>query len=787
MKKLLFIIILSALFFNAVSQTITGTVFNGNYPLEGATIVIEGTQEAVMSDKKGNFSFKNIKEGTYTIIINYIGFKEQKIKVSSTKKTSWYPVYLKSEDIYTEEVVVMGIIAKELTPIAFVNIEKSDIKENNFGQDIPYLLNMTPSMVISSDAGAGVGYSSMRIRGTDMSRINITMDGIPLNNSESHGVWWINMPDFASSIDMVQVQRGVGTSSNGAGAFGANVGFYSKEINTKAYAEAALNYGSFNTQKTTIKVGSGLLNNKFSFDTRISKIHSDGYVDRAYSDLNSVQLTGTYVGKKNLIKFNFLKGAEKTYQAWNGTPKDSLSTATGRTYNPYNYENETDNYGQTHYQLFYKHDILKYLNLNLALHYTKGAGYYEQYKSGQDFSDYGINNLVIGADTITETDLIRQKWLDNDFFGGIYSLNFSKRNINVIIGGAINKYIGDHFGNVIWMQYASDSQINHEYYRNQGNKTDINEYIKVNYHLNKLHFWGDLQFRTVNYTIDGIHDDLIDISQERNHSFFNPKVGLSYSIDTDDNIYFSFATANREPSRSDYKDAAENKIPTPETLYDYELGYNFRTKNAGLNINLYYMDYTDQLILTGEINSVGAAIMTNVKDSYRAGIEIIGGLKLNFFEWNANISLSNNKIQNFTAYVDDYDTWPTQRAESFDETSIAFSPEIVSSSELKFNVFKNFYLAVISKYVGEQYIDNTSNSERMLDAYFVNNIRLNYSYKTKRMGEIGFNLLINNVLNEEYETNAWVYRYYYGNEHYVADGYFPQAGINFLVGLDFRF
>lgn len=778
---------LTVSYFCAVSQSIVGKVTDGKIILPGATVVVLEKELVTVSGNDGSFSFNGLEKGVYTLKINYIGYETKVLKLSLADEQLVVNIVLHAEDFYTDEVVITGIRAGESTPVAYFNVEKSDIEKNNTGRDIPYLLDLTPSIVIGSDAGAGVGYTSMRIRGTDITRINVTMDGIPLNDSESHGVWWVNMPDVASSADMIQVQRGVGTSSNGAGAFGANVGFYTKKINTEPYADISADFGSFNTQKYTFKLGSGLIKDHFAFDARFSDVSSDGYIDKAWSELKSMQLSATYTGKKTLVKINFLQGEEHTYQAWNGVPKDSLLTESGRKYNSYEYENETDNYKQSHYQLFFKQDIANKLIFNAALHYTKGAGYYEQYKEDQSFLSYGINNVVIGSEIIEETDLIRQKWLDNDFFGVVYSLNYTLDDLSIKLGGSANNYIGDHFGNVIWARYASDSEINHEFYRNQGNKTDVNEYVKVSYFgFDKLTFWGDFQFRSVNYTIDGIHDDLRDISQNRKHSFFNPKAGLSYSFVQNDKIYFSFATANREPSRTDYKDATDFKLPVPETLYDYELGYNKDFKNAALDINLYYMKYKNQLVLTGEINDIGSAITTNVDDSYRAGAEFSGGFKVKFIDFKANLTLSRNKIKNFTAYIDDYDTWPVQRTETYDLTNIAFSPEIISYSEIDFNIFEGFNFAFISKYVGEQFIDNTSNIDRKLNDYLVNNIRINYSFKTKLVKQIGFHFSVNNIFSQKYETNAWVYRYYSAGEHYTADGYFPQAGINFFAGINIK-
>ncbi len=791
MKKFFLIIVLQALFFSAFSQKISGIVSDKKGTLPGATITLFQSEKIIattVSDKNGKYEINDLQFGKYTIQTAFSGFYTD-VRFLSIEKDVELNIKMEINDIYTEEVIISGTKASKNSPLSFTNIEKSDIDKVNFGQDIPYILDLTPSVVSTSDAGTGIGYTSMRIRGTDITRINVTLDGIPLNDSETHGVWWVDLPDFASSSDMIQIQRGAGTSTNGAAAFGANVGFYTNKSNQKPFAEISADYGTFNSQKYTLKSGTGLINEHFIFEGRVSKIHSDGFIDRAFSDLNSMQISGTYLDKKTSVKLNFLQGNEKTYQAWNGVPKDSLNSQTGRTFNSYTYENETDNYKQNHTQLFIKHNFSNNFSFNLAFHYTSGAGYYEQYKENQGFSDYGIQNLIIGTDTITETNLIRQKWIDNDFYGLIYSVFYKLKNINFNLGGSANNYSGDHFGNVIWTQYASNSEINYQYYFNNGKKIDVNNFFKLNYEIfPKVNFWADLQLRTINYTIDGIHDDLSDISQTHSFTFFNPKAGINYSPKHEENYYLSFSTANRAPSRSDYQDARTDKMPTPETLYDFESGYNFTGKSWSIHSNLYFMNYKDQLVLTGEINDVGAAIMVNVPKSYRAGIEIDGGVKfLKIFEFKSNITLSKNKILNFTAFVDDWDSWPVQREEFFKSTNISFSPEITSASQISAEIFKNFNVSFNAKYVGKQYIDNTSSSDRMLNPYIVNNLLITYSVFPKFIKKINLHLAINNVFNRQYETNAWVYRYFYNNEHYVLDGYFPQAGINFFMGLNLYF
>lgn len=787
MKKISFLVFILLFGINIFAQKISGKITNQqNEALPGAIVKLEGTYLTTSSDKNGNFEFSKVKKGNYFVEISYIGCENEKQKVSLLGKSIYLIVKLTSSDIVADEVVITSTRANLKTPVAFTNIEKADIEKNNNGQDIPYLLDMSPSVVISSDAGAGVGYTSMRIRGTDMTRINVTLDGIPLNDSESHGVWWVNMPDFASSVNNIQIQRGVGTSSNGAGAFGANVNFVSDKITKDAYANVDWTVGSFNTRKATYKAGTGLLKKHFAFDARLSKIHSDGFIDRAKSDLESYYVSGKYIDKKNFFKINVFRGTEQTYQAWNGVPKASLDT--NRTYNSYTYENEVDHYTQKHYQMFYTHEFNKNLNLNIALHHTKGDGYYEQYKDVQKFSKYNLDTIFIGNDTISKTNLIRRKWLKNSFMGAVYSLQYSKNNFNIVFGGAWNMYIGDHFGRIIWAQYSNNMEKGYEWYKNTGNKTEFNEYLKVNYQvLPKLNLWADLQYRIIDYAMSGFHDDMRNITQEHPYNFFNPKAGLSYEVSENQNTYFSFAVANREPSRSNFRDAAEGEDFVPETLYDFEGGYKFVSNNIALNLNLYFMNYKNQLILTGEINDVGAYIMSNVEESYRAGAELSGGIKLtSFAEWKFNATYSQNKIKDLTVYVDNWDTWG-QETENYNETDISFSPDIIAGSELSFSILKGLNASFTSKYVSRQFIDNTSNNKRSLNPYFVNNLNLSYSLNLKKVKEILFKISINNVFNEKYETNAWVYRYTTGGSEYAMDGYFPQAGTNFLIGVSFGF
>ena len=700
-----------------------------------------------------------------------------------------------------DEVSVNALRANDKTPMAFTNISKSEIKKSNLGQDLTYLISLTPSVVTTSDAGAGIGYTGLRIRGTDPSRINVTINGIPVNDSESQGVWWVNMPDFASSLDNIQIQRGVGTSTNGAAAFGASINLKTLALNKKAYTITNNSIGSFNTLKNNIEFGSGMLNNKFTFDGRLSRISSDGYIDRATSDLKSLYLQGAYFGKKSVLKAIVFSGQERTYQAWNGVPKRYLDT--NRTFNSYTYENEVDNYNQTNYQLHYNEQLNSKTNIHLATHYTHGEGYFESEKLNQNLADYGLNNIFIGSDTISSTDLIRRKWLNNDFGGITYSINHKNDLVNLVVGGANNVYSGQHYGNVIWAQYMSNGLYNHQYYKNIATKYDNNVFIKTNFQASeKTSLFLDLQSRNIEYEFNGSDIDGNIGVQEVKLDFFNPKFGLSHKMNEEQLLYGSFAVANKEPNRSDYIESSPNSRPLHETLYDTEIGFKYSTKDFKFNVNAYIMNYDNQLIKTGEINDVGYFTSENVKKSFRRGIEIEGSILLSKkLAWAANMTLSENKIDTFIQYIDSWDTGGQQET-IYTETDLAFSPSIIWASQLTYNFQDNLSLDFITKYVGEQFIDNSSSEDRKLDDYLVNNLRLSYSFNSKIFNYARLSLQINNLFDEEYVSSAWIYRFVSNgydpseDDHYVTKGsdggynmagYFPEATRNYLIGLTLGF
>ena len=702
-----------------------------------------------------------------------------------------------------DEVNVNALRASEKTPMTFTNLSEEEIDQQNLGQDLPYLLSTMPSVVTTSDAGAGVGYTGFRVRGSDPTRVNVTINGIPLNDSESQGVWWVNMPDFASSIENIQIQRGVGSSTNGASAFGATINLKTDGLNTKAYALSNNTVGSFKTLKNNVEFGTGLLNGKFTFDGRLSRITSDGYIDRATSDLKSFYLSGAYYGSDEVLKGIVFSGKERTYQAWNGVPLNYLENDSLRTFNSYTYENEVDNYGQTHYQLHYTKQLNNNSNYNLSFHYTKGAGYYEQYKASESFSDYGFSEIIIQDDTINETDLIRRKWLDNDFYGTVFSYNTSIDNMDLTFGGAWNTYTGKHYGEVIWAQYASDSELGHIYYDNDATKDDFNVYTKLNYQYNdKLSLYADLQRRTIDYTFIGFDQEGNNVEQSADFDFFNPKFGVFYHMNRNRSAYASFAVANKEPNRNDFVESSPDSRPQHETLFDTELGYKINGNKLQFGINAYYMVYENQLVLTGQINDVGAYTRTNIDYSERKGIEVEAAYVISEkLKWVGNATFSENKIANFTEYVDNWDTWG-QETIYYEDTDISFSPDLIWASTFSYQLNDHLNAQFISKYVGDQHIDNTSSQERMLEAYLVHNARLSVNINSKVFKTAKITFQANNLLEEKYSNNAWIYRFIsdgydprpddpYVNANseggYDMAGYFPQAGRNYLLGISLGF
>lgn len=758
--------------------------------LKGASVLIKKTPLSGQTNLQGEIHLNNLKSGNHILVVSYLGYKTVEKTINIPQQQDIL-ILMEPSSFLADEVVVQATRASTNAATTFKNLSSDDIARNNLGQDLTYLLNQTPSVVVSSDAGAGVGYTNMTIRGSDSQRINVTINGIPYNDSESQGSFWVNMPDFASSVDNIQIQRGVGTSTNGAGAFGASVNIQTNQRIDTAYGELDNSFGSYNTWKNTVKLGTGLVNNKFSLDARLSQVKSDGYMDNAFSDLKSFYVSGAWYGEKSFLRANVFSGKEKTYQAWNGVPEELLKT--NRTYNEFDYEDQTDNYTQTHYQLLYSNQLSSKLLLNGALHYTRGLGYYEEYEDDAAFADYVLDPVVVGEETIETTDLVRRRWLDNNFYGLTYSLNYRPTNLlNLTLGGAYNEYKGDHYGEVIWATYSSNLNLGDKYYLNDATKKDFNIYAKGDYKWGNLNFFGDIQYRKVNYNLSGDNRDLSVLEQEAKYNFFNPKVGLSYSFDNNSNVYASVAMANKEPVRRDFTDSSPLSRPLPERLTDIEMGYRISSSNFNVGINGYAMLYKDQLVVTGQINDIGSAVRENVDKSYRIGAEVDASWQpFANFTWRATASFSQNKIKDYTFYTDIYDAnWDVtdQKAETLSRTDIALSPNTILSNEFAYILFKRAELALISKYVSRQYLDNTANEGKSIDPFFTSDLRLSYQTPVKGLKNLGITIKVNNIFNELYESNGYTFGYFNPEGQLETyNYYFPQATRNLLLGLNLKF
>ena len=686
-----------------------------------------------------------------------------------------------------DEVIVEAIRIDRSSPFSFSNVDKKDLELKNLGQDLPILLNFSPSVVTTSDAGAGIGYTGIRIRGVSPQSTNITINGIPYNDPESLGTFWVNLPDFTSSVESLQIQRGIGTSTNGSGAFGASINILTDKISQFAYTEIANSFGSYNTLKHTVKLSTGIINDHFEISGRLSKIDSDGYIDRAYSDLKSYFIQANYFDENTLIKAITFGGHEKTYQSWYGITKEQMIE--NRRQNPYTYENEIDNYKQDHFQLHWSEQINNTLSTNISLNYTDGRGYFEQYRDDDSVETYsGIvkSDLDENGNETGTTDLIRRRWLDNDFYVLNASLNYNYENLNLILSGSYSNYIGDHFGEVIWARnFDKNYSIRDRYYEGNGKKNDLSFFTKVSYKLKDILIFGDLQLRKINYKTSGMTSDLINLKLDKKYNFFNPKVGITHNLNSNSLIYLSYSRANREPSRSDYENNPDIK---PEKLNDLEFGYRLNSNKLEVNLNAYYMLYNEQLVLTGAIDDVGAPIRTNSGSSYRFGIESEINLELSKkLDISSNLTLSSNKNKEV---ISNYNGALT----NFGKTNLSYSPNFITNNTINYKFTDKFSLSMLSKYVGKQFMGNTDAKNSILESYFVNDLNFNLKITPKRIfNEIIVSGLINNVLDKEYVSNGYYYTYddTWSNpgETITLDGagYYPQATRNFLVGLLLKF
>lgn len=686
-----------------------------------------------------------------------------------------------------EPVEITAIRAADKAPFAKTNLKREDIEKVNIGQDLPFVLNQLTGVVANSDAGNGVGYTGIRIRGTDASRINVTLNGIPFNDAESQGTFFVNLPDFVSSASSIQVQRGVGTSSNGPGAFGGTINLSTNETNDKFYAELNNSAGSFNTWKNTFRFGSGRIGKHFVVEGRLSRITSDGYVDRASSDLRAYFLSAAYLNGKNSLRLNVFSGKEVTYQAWNGIPESMLKT--NRRFNPSGmdqpgrpYENETDNYRQTHYQLFYNHQFNEYWKAGAALFVTDGAGYYENYRANQRLSNFGLPNYFDGNQLISRTDLVRRLWLDNRFYGTTYSLQHQKGKTDFTIGGIWSRYNGAHFGEIPWARVTNAIPRNHRWYDFDAHKSDFSIYTKLNQQIGKR--WAafaDIQLRRVGYNIEGFRNNP-GVSVDQNWTFLNPKFGISYQWNGW-RSFLSYARAAKEPNRDDFE-VGTTQLPRAEKLNDWELGLERRTSKYTFAATAYYMAYRDQLILTGQINDVGAYTRVNIPRSYRLGLELEGRYQFNtWFTAQGNIAFSDNRIRNYTEFMDDYDNGG-QVATFRGNSRLAFSPAVVGNLNLVFTPIPRGSISLISKYVSRQYLDNSSLKSRSIDPFFTQDIRLEYQLDGKLFRKTTVFFQGMNVFNHLYEANGYTFSYVSGGQTVTENFFFPMAPFNVMAGIN---
>jgi len=797
MKKTLFITaLLFAPFATFAQQIIQGTITDAE---TGATI--EGVYLRTLNFPKcGAVSSAN---GSYTmrcngpardVLITHVGYMSDTVTMDlrrgefSGKETLVRDIRLRPIVFQVgKEVVISAPRTDYHSGIVFTDIKREDIVKNNTARDLPFLLESVPGINITSDAGNGTGYTGLRIRGSDATRINVTIDGIPINDPESQLLYWVNMPDLASSIDNIQVQRGAGTSTNGVGSFGGGIHITTNRPAAEAFGEISLAAGSFNTQRATVKAGTGMINNRWNFEARLSKITSDGYVDRASSDLKSYFLTGGYYGTKHSVRMNAFSGKEVTYQSWYGIPEAALDT--NRTFNYYTYDNQVDDYQQDHYQLFHSWKANERFTMNTALHFTYGRGFYEEYETDAYFSDYLLEDVIIGGDTLSQTDLIRRKWLDNRFYGVTTSADIkAHEHLRINIGAAYNEYDGDHFGEVIWSRFASNGFIRHRYYDNNGFKTDMNGFAKATWTISeRLTAYADVQLRHVEYDFTGFDEQLAAVPQSDAMTFMNPKGGLTYTTAPGKYGYVSFSSASKEPSRDDYTESSVSSRPKAEKLLDIESGYSHTQGTWSVLFNYFLMLYKDQLVLTGQINDVGNYTRTNVPESFREGME--AEFKWQPFErWKlaGNTTLSRHQIKEFREFIDDYDVGG-QLQTVYTNTDIAFSPNVTGFLQLGFQARKNILIEAVSRYTGKQYLDNTSNNNKSIDPYMVADLRIHWQPSIKNIRTLSFSAMIQNVFDEQYESNGYTFGYVVGGTRVDENYYYPQAGRNFMLKMEARF
>ncbi len=791
------------------------SVFNGRVvnsekePLPAAIVLQSESNRATTVSSDGRFSFVWPAVGdSLAIEIRMIGYQTLREKLARPTDTATRDFTLLPAIYDQQEVVITASRMSAKFPGTFTNLDKAELQKLNLGQDLPIQLRFTPSLVATSDAGAGVGYTGLRIRGSDQTRINVTVNGIPINDSESQGVFWVNMPDLSSSLSSAQIQRGLGTSTNGSGAFGASINLLTDGLADKPGGSVAASYGSFDTRKLTAQLHTGKLKNGFAAEARLSDIRSEGYVDRASSDLNSYYLAGGFYGSKTSVKAIAFGGTERTYQSWFGVPESRVNNdlpgmlayadrngisgtdltnllESGRQYNFYTYDNQVDDYAQNHHQLHLSHQFTDRLSLKLAGHYTHGEGYFEEYRSGDSLTHYGLMPPANGPES---TDLIRRRWLDNDFYGAIYDLRYTINEQQFSLGGGVHRYQGDHFGEIVWAEFSEGIAHLQRYYQGDGNKDEYSVFAKWEGTIGNWILMADMQFRGVNYEASGIDNTLIPINVDEQYAFFNPKAGARYRINDRNSIYAYAGMGNREPVRSDFVDAIEGNIPKPEQMLDVEIGHTFQKEGFQWNANAFLMRYRDQLVLTGALNDVGASLRANVPNSYRAGVELDASYRISKqLAVSAQLGLSRNQIGRFDQLTYEYtDTDINIVQETFTDTPISFSPSAVASGRLSYAPLMGLELELLSKYVSRQYLDNTGSESRSINPYWINDFRCAYTFSGKALKGLSLQLLVNNIFDVAYSSNGYTYSYIAGAS--VTENFFyPQAGSNFLLGARFDF
>jgi len=796
--------IVSAVSLHAQYDLTVNAIDSEKNPIAGAEVLLQPGNISSTTDGNGRGVFDHLSPGTYDILVSY-GFSFGRKTVTLEENLEVY-VQVKGR-VEIDEIQVLATRAQESGPLSFTNIDAEEIQSRNYGQDVPFLLKQLPSVNVTSDAGTGIGYTGIRIRGVDPTRINVLMNGVPVNDSESQNVFWVNMPDLLSSVNDIQVQRGVGTSAMGGNSFGGIVSINTNKVHTDPYLRTDFSYGSFNSRRASFSFGTGLGEDGFYADARVSRILSDGYIDRATADLRSLYLAAGKVGDRSSFRVNLIHGEEVTYQAWNGVPAEFLDDPDLRTFNSAGmnrpdkpHPNEVDDYQQTHLQVFYNYTHSANWESGLTLHYTRGKGFFEQYRSNEAFESYLADPVMVGDEEIDRTDLIRRRWLDNDFYGIILNSTYRfSPATSLVFGGGWNHYIGDHFGEVIWARFAGEMENDHRYYENDADKYDFNLFAKIEHQFGDFLAWGDMQLRTVDYRFLGFDQRLENVDQDQTYTFLNPKLGLTWFSSDKTNIYASLAVSNREPNRRDFTESSPDSRPKPERMFNVETGVRTGGDNWNLQSNLYYMGYRDQLVVTGRINDVGAQVRENVSDSYRTGLEVSGSynIKPNLRLF-ANATLAYNRIQNYDFFVDKYDEnfgFEGQEKLEFDRTPMALSPEQLISGGINYRVFDmsgrmgNLRLDtdLFSQYVSRQYLDNTGNRDNSLDPYHFTDINFVFNFSRENWPDIQFNFMVRNLTDEKYETNGWSYSYYFADDFLIDQGFFPQAGRNFFTGLSIRF